>query len=925
MANTTTYGEVLVVLQQSDPDQLVFYDIHSATIDVQKDLWVDVPITGPYEICLYDSYGDGWDWTYVPVGNYVLVYVNGIEVGNYTLLTGTGPVCYPIPVSNGDEITVDYVGNGPYQGENSYEIYDNGANLVLTRTAADVLPGECIATITAGTFIDADSPISAYDVHQFEYVDFMIRIHNTGPCCNLTDFVVYDFMDDSMVFESANPPPDDIISDPNGTILLWFFSGPLAYCNYINITITAYVVGEYCSIDENFVGVEAYCPVTGTYVYDDDSAFIHCLDPINPSISVIKYVQDPDTYELIDANNVSAALDVDISTVVTFVIHILNDGNVPLSNVMVYDFMEDSLGFVDAPYAESVTNVTGGVEIIWNMSGFADLPPGYYYTRTIYAHVIGPDCNTDYNWAEGSGYYDYWDVTVYDDDYAYVHATQPPTPGIDVEKYVWDDILGEWVDADTDLDALDINISEVAMFKITIQNTGFLVNLSDIYIYDLMDDSMDFVDADIMPDTITPTGGGTALEWFGLGPLSPGEWINITVWAHVVGPHCSIDENFVFVEGKWYYGAPVILWDNGPNDGGSAGSSQNFSGVGYGFSERADDFEFTVTTDIHDVHWPGAVWNPDTTIANPMNFSIHFYADNGTGTEPTGAGTPAPHTTALATYNVGPIFGTPGDAGFIQDYYYEADLNPPFTAIGGVKYWIGIQSEYTYPPQWGWINTSGVTLSPSTSGFPALGIPFWAYEPTDASFQLTGEADYIAVSDSDSAFIHCVGVGDLNPPVITGVTLVASDPLDHVIGWEVISATVTDDVAVATVQANITYPSGAPVIVPMINVGGDIYECNTTLTEPCDYTYHVYATDTSAKDAESAPQGFFMPYNEDVNEDGKVHFMDLVAVSLRYNEEGPGYPGPSSYGFCREDVNNDGKVHFMDLVAISLMYNTECP
>jgi hypothetical protein len=54
--------------------------------------------------------------------------------------------------------------------------------------------------------------------------------------------------------------------------------------------------------------------------------------------------------------------------------------------------------------------------------------------------------------------------------------------------------------------------------------------------------------------------------------------------------------------------------------------------------------------------------------------------------------------------------------------------------------------------------------------------------------------------------------------------------------------------------------------------------------------------------------------NEDVDESGKVHFMDLIAVSLMYNDEGP-------CGWVREDVDNGGKVHFMDLIAISLTYN----
>ena len=44
--------------------------------------------------------------------------------------------------------------------------------------------------------------------------------------------------------------------------------------------------------------------------------------------------------------------------------------------------------------------------------------------------------------------------------------------------------------------------------------------------------------------------------------------------------------------------------------------------------------------------------------------------------------------------------------------------------------------------------------------------------------------------------------------------------------------------------------------------------------------------------------------------------MSVVAVSQKYNDEGPP-------GWIREDVDNNGKVHFMDLVAISMHYNEE--
>ena len=66
--------------------------------------------------------------------------------------------------------------------------------------------------------------------------------------------------------------------------------------------------------------------------------------------------------------------------------------------------------------------------------------------------------------------------------------------------------------------------------------------------------------------------------------------------------------------------------------------------------------------------------------------------------------------------------------------------------------------------------------------------------------------------------------------------------------------------------------------------------------------------------AESPSDTFDLPMNEDVDMGGKVHFMDLVAVSMKYNDEG-------DPGWIREDVDNGGKVHFMDLVAISIHYN----
>jgi hypothetical protein len=97
-----------------------------------------------YVICLADSYGDGWN------GGTVDVFVNGNPVyTGLTLAGGYGPECHPIPVENGDEITVYWTG-GVWPYENAYYIYDSQGVLVRSEGTGgydpgDVLPGQLYA------------------------------------------------------------------------------------------------------------------------------------------------------------------------------------------------------------------------------------------------------------------------------------------------------------------------------------------------------------------------------------------------------------------------------------------------------------------------------------------------------------------------------------------------------------------------------------------------------------------------------------------------------------------------------------------------------------------------------------------------------------------------------------------------------------
>lgn len=152
-------------------------------------------------------------------------------------------------------------------------------------------------------------------------------------------------------------------------------------------------------------------------------------------------------------------------------------------------------------------------------------------------------------------------------------------------------------------------------------------------------------------------------------------------------------------------------------------------------------------------------------------------------------------------------------------------------------------------------------------------------------------------------------------PAITNITLVSSNPLDTELGfgWENISCTVIDEGnGINEVKIMMTYPYIAEY--QMINLPNtDIYYINTTFTDSGYYKYYIWANDTNGNYNESPFQIFALPPNQDVNQNGQCHFLDLVTVVLKYDEHGP-------EGWVREDIDNNGHVYFMDLVQIALHY-----
>jgi gliding motility-associated-like protein len=71
-----------------------------------------------YSICLWDTWGDGWN------GGAVTVLVNGVAVlTNVTLGNGSGPICFNFNVIQGQTIQVNYTA-GNWSNENYYRIFE---------------------------------------------------------------------------------------------------------------------------------------------------------------------------------------------------------------------------------------------------------------------------------------------------------------------------------------------------------------------------------------------------------------------------------------------------------------------------------------------------------------------------------------------------------------------------------------------------------------------------------------------------------------------------------------------------------------------------------------------------------------------------------------------------------------------------------
>ena len=194
---------------------------------------------------------------------------------------------------------------------------------------------------------------------------------------------------------------------------------------------------------------------------------------------------------------------------------------------------------------------------------------------------------------------------------------------------------------------------------------------------------------------------------------------------------------------------------------------------------------------------------------------------------------------------------------------------------------------------------------------PASG---WAFSSWTGNLTGSQNPTTITMNGNRAVTAHFV---DSAPPQITNIARTTSNPLDTnpSFGWVNISCTVTDNVAVSQVILRIHNPSGSWNNVSMSTrtAGKYYYRSTTAFSTAGNYSYSIYAKDTSNNGNISSSIPFSMPSNWDVNGDGVCGILDLVLISNHYGEIG-------SSGWIREDVDNNGEIQVLDFVYLSNHY-----
>ena len=125
------------------------------------------------EVCLMDSFGDGWN------GGTLSVFVNGnIVLDNITLASGSGPECFGFPAETGDDISTVFTPGG-WSYECSYDFLDGDGNVIYSAGNVSLPVGVVYGTCPQPSYI-VDVEPAAGQIPAGGTLDVMVTYSSAG-------------------------------------------------------------------------------------------------------------------------------------------------------------------------------------------------------------------------------------------------------------------------------------------------------------------------------------------------------------------------------------------------------------------------------------------------------------------------------------------------------------------------------------------------------------------------------------------------------------------------------------------------------------------------------------------------------------------------------------------------------------------------
>jgi len=192
---------------QMTPDAVEPFFVRFYEAEIVSEPGLEATLTGTYQICLEDSYGDGWNDAFVSV------FVNDVLVlEDITLLSGSGPECHDFTANTGDIITTVYI-PGDYPTEPSYTILDPNEDVIAEEGAGGTQP----TSIGEETWLEPDwnNPVSEQTIDA--------DVTDTGELLS-DEYIIYKYemvLDEAVSLESGWVSLQIDADTGSGTWFLW--------------------------------------------------------------------------------------------------------------------------------------------------------------------------------------------------------------------------------------------------------------------------------------------------------------------------------------------------------------------------------------------------------------------------------------------------------------------------------------------------------------------------------------------------------------------------------------------------------------------------------------------------------------------------------------------------------------------------------